>query len=239
MNINTMDDQSKEAQEAQKKMLEVIRNGAVKPRPRWYFVLENSLMITGGVILALLVIYLASFIVFALKQTGVSSAPSFGLAGWYVFFRSLPWLLIILLIIFMLILAVMVNKYAVAYEHPAIYLFVGLVVIVGIGGLLIGETPFNNDLMTDSRAGGLPMLGYLYRGYELQSPDDIHRGMIIATTTGGFIIEDDNGQTSTVFFIGPMASVTDGPTVGNEVVIFGERSPSGTISGQGMASDGE
>jgi hypothetical protein len=232
-------DQTQQAHEARQKILEAIRSGEMKSRPRWYFVLETTFMITGAIILGLLVLYLASLIVFVLRQTGISSAPSFGIAGWYVFFRSLPWLLILLLIIFMLILAVMVNKYAVAYERPTIYLFVGIVLMVGIGGVLIGETSFNNDLMTDSQGGGLPVLGYFYRGYELQSPDDIHRGMIIATTTGGFVIEDDDGQTSTILFTGSTASTTGGPGIGNEIVVFGDRSPSGTISGRGMVPDGE
>lgn len=237
-------EQAQQAHEAQQKILQAIRSGEVKARPRWYFVLEATLMITGAIILFFLILYLASFIIFALRESGLWFAPSFGAAGWYSLFVSLPWFLILLLIVFMLILAVLVHTYSVAYERPTVYLFVGIVLIVGLGGLLIAETPFHNDLMVDSRGGGLPVIGIIYRDYGIQTMDnDIHRGTIIATTTNGIIIVDENGETSTVFFIGPAASETAsgsvGPTIGNEVVIFGPRSSSGTINEQGMATAGE
>ncbi|MBU4141685.1 hypothetical protein KKE99_02325, partial [Patescibacteria group bacterium] len=81
-------------------ILSVIKSGQVKMRPRWHFVLKTALAAFGVIILVLTVLYLASFIIFVLRQTGVLFVPAFGLQGWFAFFTNLPIFLIGLLIVF-------------------------------------------------------------------------------------------------------------------------------------------
>jgi hypothetical protein len=233
--MNSPSENNVEAKQTEQKVLDAIRSGQAKVRPRWYFVLEAALMITGCVIAFVFVLYLASFIIFILRQTGISFAPSFGLAGWYSFFHSLPWILIILLIIFMLILALMVHRYAVVYERPPIYLFVGIVAVVVFGGLLVAATPFHRLLLNDSEGGGLPVLGIVYRGYGMQDDlDDIHRGVVIATSSEGFILENEHGETSTVVFGSTTPPFPPGVVIGSQVIIFGFRVSTNTIDGEGI-----
>jgi hypothetical protein len=225
MDSNKNQDQAKKAKQ---KMLDAIQSGDAKMEPKWHFVLETILLITGGVLALLLVLYLASFVVFVLHQTGLWYAPTFGVAGWFSFFRSLPWILIILLIIFMVILGVLVKRYSFVYERPAMYLFIGIVAFVALGGFLIAATPFHRTLFDAARNGNLPVLGGFYRGFGMQHFGDIHRGSITGTTTNGFVIRDDGGQTSTVLY-GHFPF-----SIGNDIVIFGERTPSGTINASGI-----
>ena len=134
-----------EAKKAKQKMLDAIQSGDVKMEPKWHFVLKTTLLIIGGVLALLLVLYLASFVFFVLRQTGLWYAPTFGIAGWYSFFRSLPWILIIFLIVFMVILGVLVKRYSFVYERPAMYLFIGIVAFVALGGFLISATPLSSN----------------------------------------------------------------------------------------------
>lgn len=217
-------------------MLVAIRSGEAKMQPRWHFVLRTILFIVGGIIALLALLYIASFIVFVLQETGLWFAPVFGVAGWYSFFRSLPWILVALLIVFVLILALLVKRYSFVYERPTMYLLIGIVALVALGGFLIAATPFHRTLFDSARSGNLPVLGGLYRGFGMQRFGDIHRGTIVATTTGGFIIQDHGGQTSTV----PYGSWGHSePGIGNDVVIFGQRTPSGTINAQGIQQVGQ
>jgi len=225
-----------EAKKAKQKMLDAIQSGDVKMEPKWHFVLKTTLLIIGGVLALLLVLYLASFVFFVLHQTGLWYAPTFGIAGWYSFFRSLPWILIIFLIVFMVILGVLVKRYSFVYERPAMYLFIGIVAFVALGGFLISATPFHRTLFNAARNGNLPVLGGFYRGFGMQRFDDLHRGMIIGTTTNGLIIQDNGGQTSTVLYGSRMHF---SPNTGNNVVIFGQRTPSGTINASGIQQVGQ
>jgi len=224
-----------EADVAEQKMLNAIRSGEAKMQPKWHFVLEAALFVAGGIIILLLLLYLASFIIFILQQTGVWFAPAFGAFGWYSFFRSLPWFLILLLVIFMVIIGVLAKRYSFVYERPSLYLFIGIVAFVALGGFLIVQVPFHRSLFDSARHGNLPILGGFYRGFGMQHFGDIHRGTIIGTTTNGFIIQDNGGQTSTIFSNAQMHFQPNGVFgIGNNVVVFGERSPSGTINAQGI-----
>ncbi len=224
-----------EAKQAEQKMLEAIRSGKAKMQPRWHFVLQAVLFAVGGIIMLLMLLYLASFIMFMLQETGLWFAPDFGAAGWYSILRSLPWALVFLLAVFMIVLAVLVKRYSFVYKRPAVYLFTGIVAVAVVGGFLITRTSFHKSLFYSARHDDLPILGEFYRGFGMERFDDIHRGMIIEITTNGFVIQDDGGQTSTVI-AGPRVYFSSGGVsgVGDDVVIFGERSSSGTITAGGI-----
>lgn len=226
--------ENEEAKQAEQKMLGAIRKGEVEMKPRWHFALRTALFVTGGVLAILALLYLASFIVFALQLNGTWFAPIFGFAGWYTFFGSIPWILVIFLLLFLVILAVLVKRYAFVYEHPSLYFFVGIMAIIALGGFLIAQTPFHRKLFDAARSGNLPVLGGFYREFGMQHAKGIHRGTIVGTTTNGFIIQDINGQTSTVPFNGFTHFPPGGPRAGGDFVIFGPRNQSGTITAQGI-----
>src|SRR5271169_1568998 len=229
-----------EAKQAEQKMLDAIRSGKARMQPKWHFILQAILFATGGIIALLALLYLASFVVFTLQETGLWFAPVFGVAGWYSFFRSLPWLLLLLVAVFMVVLGVLAKQYSFVYERPTLYLFIGIVAFIALGGFLIAQTSFHRVLFNSARHGNLPILGGFYRGFDAQRFGDIRRGMIIGTTTHGFIVQDDNGQTSTVFSNQQMHFPPGGVSgIGSNIVIFGRRSPSGTINAAGIQPIGQ
>ena len=226
-----MDSNSKnnEAEKAEQKMLGAIREGKVTMRPKWQFALKTALFVVGAAIALLAILYLASFIIFVLRETGVWFTPAFGVAGWFSFFHSLPWLLVLLLVVFVAILAILVKRYAFVYERPLLYLFVGMVILVAGGGFLVAETTFHRSLFNSARHNQLPMLGGFYRGFGMQRFGDVHRGTVISTTTNSFMIQDDGGQTSTIVLGSHMRFPGSALSIGSSVVVFGIRTPSGTI----------
>jgi hypothetical protein len=212
------------------KILAEIRSGQLKQKPHWYFVLRGSLIGTGIGITLCLVLYLASFIFFILRQTGVWFVPAFGFQGWFVFFRSLPWLLVGLSAVFVIILELLVRHYAFAYREPLIYSVFGIVLIVFAGGFLLFETSFHRALLSVAEHHALPSpIGDFYRGYGAQRFDDIHPGRVIATTSDGFLIqESDDHGTATVVFASDTVLPTGAIIMPSEtVVVFG--SESGTV----------
>jgi len=59
-------------------VLKAIKDGQVKMRPKWQFITKAALLIVGVVLVALTILYLVSFIVFVLRQTGLLFVPGFG-----------------------------------------------------------------------------------------------------------------------------------------------------------------
>lgn len=176
-------------------VLEAIENGRVKMRPKWHFILKSALLITGTIILVLTLLYLASFIIFVLRQTGILFVPIFGSGGWRVFFSSLPWFLLLLLLVFIVILEALIRRYSFAYRRPLVYSAAGIVLAIIIGGYAVAETSLHGRMFKNAEKGRLPIAGRLYRKYGLMRFQNIHLGTITETTDNGFVIQNRRGET--------------------------------------------
>ena len=205
-------------------VLDAIKSGAVKQRPHWYFVLRGILVGTGIAIVLCLAFYLASFILFMLRQSGVWFAPSFGLRGWFAFFRSLPWLLIGFSIIFIAALEIMVRRYAFAYREPLSYSILGIVGVVFLGSVIVFETSLHRSLFVQAERRDLPPpIASFYRDYLEQRFDDVHPGLVVATTSAGFILQElyDNATASVVVASDTSLPSRIGIAPSDTVVVFG------------------
>lgn len=216
------------------KVLERIKSGQVKMRPRWQFVLRAVLIVVGIVIVLLALLFLASFTLFAMRENGLLFAPLFGFRGWFSFLRSLPWVLVLLAILFVLVLEVLVRRYSFAYRRPLVYTVLGILVVVTLGGVLIFHTPLHDSIFDAARRHreGVPFVGDFYRGFGFERFGDIHRGVITTTTDSGFVIARPGGQTTNIVISSstklPLGSLGEGMVV----IVFGEE---GTTSVQAEA----
>ncbi|MBI4090488.1 MAG: hypothetical protein HY422_00520 [Candidatus Komeilibacteria bacterium] len=205
-------------------ILDEIKKGQLRMRPKWHFVLRNSLLITGGVILFLVLLYLVSFVAFVLRQNGVWFVPIFGLRGWLAFMISLPWLLIGLSLVFMVILELLVRHCAFAYHRPLLYSLLGIMLVVLAGSFLVNQTTLHLQLAQFSEKHPLLLTGPFYRGFGHERFRDIHPGLITGTTTNGIVIQTERGET---LYIGitPHTRLPLGMdfTVGDVIVVFGDR----------------
>ncbi len=204
------------------KVIAAIKEGQTTMRPKWHFILERTLFIIGAVITLLALLYVASFILFTLWQSGLWFAPLFGSRGWFTFFRSLPWVLIALSALFTIILEILVRRYSFAYRKPLLYSLLGVLLIIFIGGSV--AAPWHRRFFRAARENRLPRFaGHFYRSFGMPRFGDIHRGIIVAVTSNGFVMERMEGSTSTVI-IGPYTrlSFEEHLQKGDMVVVFGE-----------------
>jgi hypothetical protein len=205
------------------RILDRIRSGQVVMRPKWHFVLKALLAAVGGLLLLLAALYLVSFILFVARQTGAWFGPGFGPPGVGALLRSLPWTLIILSVIFVAILEVLARRYAFAYRRPLLYSIAAIVLLVLVGGVLVA--PLHRALFRDMREHRLSMFAErFYRGFgPLPFPSrELYRGTVAELTSGGLILEDFQGVTTSVRFT-PRTRMIRGGTfaVGDEVAVFG------------------
>lgn len=205
-------------------VLEKIKHGEVSMRPKWQFVLKGALMVLGAMLLALTLLYLVSFVFFALRQTGVWFAPSFGWRGMRAFFLGVPWVLVLVAFIFVIVLEVLVKRYAFAYRKPLLYSVLGIVCAVFVGGFVVARTSFHRGMYRRMEGQGLPIAGPLYREYGMPHFKQIHPGIIASTTEQGFIIMSRRGEEITVL-VSPATRLPLGYdfVLGDPVVIMGEQ----------------
>lgn len=219
-------------------VMKAIRAGQVHMRPRWHFLLLSALSVTGAVIVFLTLLYVTSLAFFFLRDSGAWYAPSFGERGWFGLLHSLPWLLILLVLIFVVILELLVRRYTLVYKKPLIISVVVILGIVFLGGLVIAQTPLHRILMLSARHGSLPPgVGAMY-GHPLRqpSPADMYHGQIIQLMQSGFLIVDEDGAGTTTVIIAPQTRLPYGENfvVGERVVVVGDSVASGTVQAFGV-----
>ena len=203
-------------------------------RPRWHFVLRGGLWFVGTILAALTLLYLASFIVFTMHQSGSWFVPGFGWSALGVFFRSLPFLLVFLALLFMVLLEVLVSRYTFAYDKPLLYSALAIIVLVIFGGLAVGKTSLHSGLFRQAGKDRLPFAGELYRGYGMARSRELPLGMVEEITEDGWNVRNFRGEIVHVL-VTPATSFPFGEDieVGDTVVIFGEPQGDGVIKAFG------
>ena len=205
-------------------ILEAIKRGNVKMRPKWFFLLQSGLAIAGGALVGLTLLYLTSLIIFILRRNGVWFVPVFGPLGWFAFLISLPWLLIVLVLVFVLILEILVRHFSFAYRRPLLYSALGIVVLVVGGGFIVAATGFHRQFGRYADQHRLPFAGNFYRGAGHDHFSDIHRGVVDATTTDGFTMIMPGMPAGVIrIIITPRTRLPYGMDfdLGDSVVVFG------------------
>lgn len=214
---------------------EAIKTGQAKMRPRSYFIARTTLLIIGAVLLALLLIYLVSFIFFMLRVTGVWFVPAFGAAGIMPFVLALPWLLILVAIIFIITLEWVFKRYSLAWRKPLLYSAVGIVILVLVSGFAVAQTSLHKGAYKKAEEHRLPLIGPMYRSIHPNPEHNIHPGTILEITDDGFLLEVHSGDIFAVIVDSETRlprSVEFG--VDDTVVVIGELADDNQLQAQGV-----
>lgn len=219
-----------------KKVLEKIRDGKIKMKPRAFFVFKTILFIAGTTFLIFFIIYLTSFVIFSLRATGILFLPKFGFWGLGLFFKSLPWLLILMAVFLIILLEVFAKKFSIVYKRPIIYSLLVIIIIVSSGSFLLYALPIHFQLFREAQERGFPVMRAAYRKLAAPKMKNIHYGEIIELKEDGFTIENSRGEIIRI----NISSKTDIPSgmnfkIGNEVVVLGVRK-NGNVDALGIRS---
>jgi hypothetical protein len=179
-------------------VLDKIKKGEVKMRPKAHFVLKTILALSGAIILALFVLYLISFIAFALRAGGMGSLPGFGSRGLSSLLVSIPWLLILIAALLIVALEILVRRFAFSYRRPILYSVLTIIFLVFMGSFIINKTYLHPSLFQRAQEGRLPVAGEFYRDFGMPKSRDMHRGIVSGITDDGFYLKTPEGETLTV-----------------------------------------
>lgn len=206
------------------RILESIKKDRVQMRPKWHFILRTLLFGIGVVILFLGSLYLVSFVIFMLRDSGAWFVSAFGGHGWYVLLRSMPWFLMSLVLLFILILEILVRRYAFAYRSPFLFSAFAILVLVGAGGYVVSTTSLHGELDTYAQEGRLPVAGPLYRVFGHPHLKDVHKGIVRELRQNGFVMQNRRAE-MLIIFVAPHTRLPMGMPLdtGEMVVVFGDR----------------
>jgi len=220
------------------KVMLMIEKRGVMMRPRWHFILLSALAAAGALILIVALLYVISLAFFFLREGGMLYTPAFGGRGWFELLRSAPLLLIVLVAIFALILEILVRRYSFAYRAPLTMSLGGILLLVFVGGFVLAQTSFHRSMEFAAHRGHLPPpVGFLYgQTFRPPRPDDMHRGVIITQSTGGFVMVDADGDGTSTVELTPQTRLPYGEDFapGDMVIVIGDPVGTDTIRAFGV-----
>ncbi|HVU75296.1 MAG TPA: hypothetical protein VHD38_00435 [Candidatus Paceibacterota bacterium] len=228
-----MNDMHKDIRET---IMERIREGKASMRPRWHFILLSTLTALGIIIALLALLFCVSLVLFFLRESGALYLSGFGSRGWWDLFRSLPFSILILLLVFVIVLEILARRYAFVYKKPLITSVLAILAVVIVGGFVLAQTPLHGQLVVLARHGHLPPpFDSLYRPPFTMHPDDVYPGEIVIITDVGIVISD-RGLSTTTILITPRTRLPEGANfaVGDRVVVIGDEAASGTVEAFGI-----
>lgn len=217
------------------KLIEKIKAGEVAMVPKWQFVLRGVLWGLAVSIVALLAVYLLSFVMFTLRESGLIFAPSFGRSGIALLIMSSPWLLISLVFFFLAVLYLLVSKYSFSYRKPLVYSIVGVVAFVIVISALIQQTNFHRGAEDFVLRHNLPGLAPMYRDIDSRPRRDITRGIVTELSEAGIKVISEDGSEYVVELPDGVLAGAD-ISEGDSVMVFG-RAASSTIRAFGIRID--
>lgn len=233
-----MNDDSRHMRES---VMKAIHEQEVRMRPRWQFVLVSVLVATGTITLMLAIMYALSLAVFFLHQSGAWFVPAFGARGWMEFMRSVPWLLVVLVSAFIVLLEVLVRRYQFVYRKPLMLSVAGIIGLIALGSTVLAVMPFHGAMAGYAIRGVLPPpVDQLYRpdNRRIVRTDSIHRGMIVGTSSEGFMVAEGGDGDSVMVVVSGDTRLPYGQdfTVGDIIVVVGDRVGTGTVRAFGIRS---
>ncbi len=219
-------------------VMDAIQKGRIAMRPRWHFVLFSAFGVVGALLVFLTLLYTVSLGVFFLRESGALFAPSFGMRGWFVLLRELPWVLIALMLLFIALLRALVHRYRFVYGKPLIVSLVSILAIVVLGGFAIAQTSLHPRLFLDARRGHLPPPVNMLYGPRFRPPrgGEVFHGRIVRMFDGGFVVVSIEGDSTSTVFITPHTRLPYGGdfSSGDTVVVVGDPTATGTIRAFGI-----
>lgn len=202
----------------------LIEKGEVTMKPRWHFVTRSAALIVGTILSVLSVIYIASFIIFILHESGAWFVPSFGLRGLSTFLFSLPWLLIVLSIVFIVLIETLIRKFEFGYGKPLVYSAMGLILCIGIGASIVAQTPLHQGLMMKADKDDLPFAGSVYKKFGRPGPNNICAGIVTDIFPDGYIVNEPNERLTRIYTT-PQTEIAsdDEIELQDKIMVFGLR----------------
>ena len=147
----TMNDNIKE------NILEKIRAGKLRMRPRWHFMLRVAATVLVALAVLVISVLIFNALIFTVRVHRHFELLGQGPGGYGLFLLRFPWWLLIVDIGLVLLLEWMLRAFRFAYRIPTLYLLAALAVLtIVMGGIVEERTPFNQHLRDRARRHHLP-----------------------------------------------------------------------------------
>ena len=159
-----------------KAVLNKIEINSIKPHSKFYFTLQNALLILAIIVIFLILLFITSSIFFTLKTSELWFLPVFGIRGIEIFITNFPWILVFIIIIFTILLETLANRFNFVFLRPLSYSISAIVFIVVVFGFFLNNTPLHSFIYKKAKQGNFPIVKPFYDDLTKPNPVNFNPG---------------------------------------------------------------
>ena len=162
-----------------KAVLDKIKSKSIKPHSKLYFTSRNALLVLTIVITFLILLFITSFMIFALKTSELWFLPKFGMRGIEILISNFPWILVFIIIVFTTLLEMLANRFNFVFLKPLLYSVLIIIFIVITFSFFLNDTPLHSFIYEKAKQSNLPIVKPFYDDFTRPNPVDFHPGTAI------------------------------------------------------------
>lgn len=177
----------------QNEVLEQIRKGQVPMRPKLHFVLQLAAIVALSVVVLALAVFVLSFIIFSVHESGEQFLLGFGQRGIVTFVMLFPWGTFVVLLAALVLLRWLVRHFRFGYRIPSLRALGLLAIVAGGLGFVLLRTPLHPYLLGQADRDSLPVIGAWYeRIHDSHALEGVFRGRVASIETDSFQLTHDD-----------------------------------------------
>ncbi len=123
-----------------------IKEDKITMRARWLFLAKKIGLQSGLALTILVLVFLINAFFFYIKSNNILPGLHFGSALWQKILHSLPYDLILIIVILLLILNYAIKKFDFSYKRPFAVIFTTLILFIILWASLLSASNLNHTL---------------------------------------------------------------------------------------------
>ena len=177
------------------KIISQIKKGDIHMRPKIHFTLLTILTVVGMVLFAFALIYFISFTSFVFKINNIWDLSGFGVRGIMPFLHSLPWLLLVLILVFLATLEILTQYFSFSHRVPLVYTLLAIVTMGVLGSFIMATNSFHDHVLVKVKDGEAPFVGMMYSRYSQSQSDKVFRAVVVDVEASSLNVILNTGDT--------------------------------------------
>ncbi|MDE1970272.1 MAG: hypothetical protein KGI50_01715 [Patescibacteria group bacterium] len=180
------------------RVLEKIKEKKIHMRPKLYFAAQIILVAVLSLGALILTMFIMSFVLFSLQESGEQFLLGFGLSGIITFLILFPWMLFEIDIILVLLVEWLWRLFKFGYRTSLLAIFLLIIMVALLGSLALNSTSLHRALLDKADQDKLPLIGSWYEQiHDSHVTHGIFRGKIISIKNKTVVISHDDTDRDT------------------------------------------
>lgn len=146
-------------------VLQKIKNGNIKQKPKLYFVLL-SILYTGSIFISFFVmLYLISFTVLIFREQKILELLNLNNNQFMDFLNNIPFLIFGLIVGILITIIILIKRYKITYQQPFFYSILAVLSITTFLSILISTIDTDMVFARIGEQSSLPGIKHLHKHY--------------------------------------------------------------------------